>query len=392
MNYVGIDVAKDKHECVVISERNEIKVPCFSFDNTRAGFTSLSETIKAVSGNKPGEVKIGLESTGHYSTNLLSFLVGQGWTVIQLNPISVGDYKKAQSLRRTKTDKNDARYIAEMMITDRNKPYQEQEYHISELKSITRARYRLTREMQNIKGRFRRSLHLLFPEYPGLFGVLYRGASLDLIAKYPSAKEISEIHLTTLTNFLKEHSHGVLGKGKAKEIKEAAKQSIGHYSAGDAFELKMIAERILFMQRQRKEIDERIEEIMRELNSPVTTIPGVGIYTGAVIIAEIGDISNFDSPSKLQAYAGMDPMIYQSGNYVATNTPMVKRGSSYLRHALYLATCMASFSNNNFATYIAKKKAQGKHHYVAMAHGMKKMLRVIFKILKSGKDYEEPKN
>jgi len=106
------------------------------------------------------------------------------------------------------------------------------------------------------------------------------------------------------------------------------------------------------------------------------------------MVSLIGETNSFATTSKLQAYAGADPAIYQSGNYVATNTPMVKRGSSYLRHALYLATCMASFSNNIFTEYIAKKKAQGKQHYVAMAHGMKKMIRVIFRILKSGKDYE----
>ena len=106
-------------------------------------------------------------------------------------------------------------------------------------------------------------------------------------------------------------------------------------------------------------------------------------------MAEIGDINNFETPAKLQAYAGADPAIYQSGTYTAANTAMVKRGSAYLRHALYLATCMASFADNSFARYAAKKKAQGKHHYVAMAHVMKKMIRVIFCVLKSGNAYVE---
>ena len=232
MIYVGIDVAKDKHECIIITEENKIITPCFSFPNTRDGFQRLDKEIRMVSQGDYEKVKIGLEATGHYSSNLLSYLVRQNWNVVQLNPLSVANFKKAQSLRRTKTDKNDVRYIAEMMLSDRNKPYQEQEYHISVLKSITRARYRISKELQHIKGRFRRSLHLLFPEYPKLFGVLYRGAALDLLAEYPSAKDIAELHLITLTNFLKSHTHSVSGKEKAILLKETAKNSIAHYSEG----------------------------------------------------------------------------------------------------------------------------------------------------------------
>ena len=173
-------------------------------------------------------------------------------------------------------------------------------------------------------------------------------------------------------------------------IKAAAKNSVAHYSEGDAIELKMLAQRILFMHKQREELDDKIDEIMAKINSPITTIPGIGNYVGAVILAEIGNIDNFETPAKLQAYAGADPAIYQSGAYVATNTTMVKRGSAYLRHAIYLATCMASFSDNSFGRYAAKKKAQGKHHYVAMAHVMKKMIRVIFCVLKSRNAYVEP--
>ena len=247
MIYVGIDVAKDKHECIIITEENKIITPCFSFPNTREGFQRLDKEIRSARQGNYEKVKIGLEATGHYSSNLLSYLVRQNWNVVQLNPLSVANFKKAQSLRRGKTDKNGMRYIGEMMLSDKNKPYQKQEYHISVLNLITRARYRISKELQYIKGRFRCSLHFLFTEYPKLFGVLYRGAALDLSAEYPSAKDIVELHLTTLTNFLKSHTHGVLGKEKAILLKETAKNSIAHYSERDALELKMLAHRILFM-------------------------------------------------------------------------------------------------------------------------------------------------
>lgn len=356
MIYVGIDVAKDKHECIIITEENKIVTPCFSFPNTREGFQRLDREIRSASQGDYEKIKIGLEATGHYSSNLLSYLVRQNWKTVQLNPLSVANFKKAQSLRRTKTDKNDVRYIAEMMLSDRNKPYQEQEYHICVLKSITRAWYRISKELQHIKGRFRRSLHLLFPEYPKLFGVLYRGAALDLLAEYPSAKDIAELHLTTLTNFLKSHTHGVLGREKAILLKETAKNSIAQYSEGDAIELKMLAQRILFMQNQRKELDKKIDEIMTKIKSPITTMPGIGNYIGAVILAEIGDINNFETPAKLQAYAGVDPAIYQSGTYTAANTAMVKKRLCIFKTCVVFSDLYGKLCEQFFCKICGKEK------------------------------------
>lgn len=389
MVYVGIDVAKDFHECAILSQDKEVLLAPFSFSNTKEGFVYLKEMINLAGNADPLNVKIGLEATGHYSVALLSFLEHNGWRIIYLNPLSVAKAKKARSLRRTKTDKSDALYIAELIIDERLRAYTASSPDILALKSLTRARYRLSKELQIIKGRIKRSIHLLFPELPDLFVNLYRKAVLNVLKKYPSAEDVSKANLTVLTNLLKSNSHGVFGKTKAKQLKERAKNSIATYSPGDALELKLLAERILFMHEQRATIDEEVERIMREINSPITTIPGIGNITGAAILSEIGDISRFDTSSKLQAFTGTDPCVYQSGKFNANNTPMVKRGSSYLRHSLYLATCMASMTSPTFSSYVAKKKEQGKHYYVAIGHAMKKMIRIIFHVLKTGKSFVE---
>ena len=167
------------------------------------------------------------------------------------------------------------------------------------------------------------------------------------------------------------------------QLKQLAAASIASYNFGDAFELKLLIQRIRFLEMQKVELEKEIERILSEFHSPITSIPGIGNVLGATILAEIGDINNFSSPAKLLAFAGCDPSTYQSGKFVAKNTPMVKHGSRYLRNALYLATTAAYISSPSFQSYISKKKEQGKHHYVAISHGMKKMSRVIFSVLKS---------
>lgn len=389
MIYVGIDVAKEKNDCHIITSEGEILVDLLTFLNTKEGFDLLYETVKNCCKGNFKKVKVGLEATGHYSSNLLSYLAKLNWEVVVFNPLSVNRSRKALSLRRTKTDKNDSRYIAEMLITDRSSAYQEKEYHISALKSITRARYRLVKEIQPLKNRYRKSIHLLFLEIDKLFCGLYLDTVLNLLRELPSAKDIASCNITRLTNLLSSYSHGKFKRAKAEELKLSAKNTVAAYNYGDALELRFTAERILFLEAQKARYDEEIDAIMSELNSPITTIPGIGNIVGATILAEVGDITAFQTSAKLLAFAGAEPSTYQSGKFTATHTPMVKHGSKYLRNALYLATTMAQIHSPSFKAYIERKRAQGKHYYVAISHGMKKMTRVIFSILTSNTPFVE---
>jgi len=389
MIYVGIDVAKEKNDCHIITSEGEILFDLLTFPNSKEGFSFLFETVQACCEGDFSKIKVGLEATGHYSSNLLSFLTELTWEVVVFNPLTVNRSRKALTLRRTKTDKNDSRYIAEMLLTDRSSTYQEKEYHISALKSITRARYRLVKEIQPLKNRYRKSIHLLFPELDKCFCSLYIDTVLNLIREFPSAKDIAACNIIRLTNFLSSLSHGRLKRAKAEELKLAAKNSIAKYNYGDALELKLTVERILFLETQKARYDEEITTIMSELNSPITSIPGIGNVVGATILSEIGDISNFSTSAKLLAFAGAEPSTYQSGKFTATNTPMVKHGSKYLRNALYLATTMAKIHSPSFAAYIDRKRSQGKHYYTSISHGMKKMTRVIFSILTSNTPFVE---
>lgn len=385
MVFVGIDVAKDKHDCFAVDSDGVVRCDNFTFANSSTGFAEFLQ--RALSW---GKIKVGIEATGHYSQNLLSFLKAHNFEVVVFNPLSVSRLRSASTLRKTKTDKNDARYIARLLMHGDCNPYHSQSYHISVLKSLTRARFRLCQEIQPLKNRFRRLLHILFPELCGFFSNIYGNTALSLLVALPSAKDVAECNILTLTKLLSTASRGRLSRLKAESLKALAKSSIGNYNYGDAFELKQTTERIRFISSQMSDIEAEINSVMLSFNSPITTIPGIGNLLGATIIAEIGDISLFANPDKLLAFAGCEPSTYQSGKYTATTTPMVKHGSRYLRRALYCAADMAYVHSPSFRAYIDRKRAQGKHFYVAMSHGMKKLVRIIFAVLSRNIPFSEP--
>lgn len=385
MVFVGIDVAKDKHDLFAIDSDGVVLCDHFTFANSAAGFASLLERISAWD-----KIKVGIEATGHYSSNLLSFLKAHDFEVVVFNPLSVSRLRSAASLRRTKTDKNDSRYIARLLLTGNADPYQAQSYNISVLKSMTRARFRLFQEIQPLKNRFRRLLHILFPESQSFFSNLYGKTSLTLLSLLPSAKDIADCNILKLTKILSESSRGRLKRDRAEQLRSLAQNSIAAYNYGDAFELRQTVQRIQFLSSQMSEIEREIDSVMAELNSPITSIPGIGNLLGATILSEIGDIKNFGNPNKLLAFAGCEPSTYQSGKYTAANTPMVKHGSRYLRRALYCAADMAYVNSPSFRAYIDRKRAQGKHYYVAMSHGMKKLVRIIFAVLSRNIPFSEP--
>ena len=129
-------------------------------------------------------------------------------------------------------------------------------------------------------------------------------------------------------------------------------------------------------------LDRKIKSIVKELDTPLLSIPGISYTLAAIILSEIGDINNFSTPSKLQAFAGLDPSTYQSGKYTASYSTMVKRGSTYLRWAMFQAARLVAMRDKTFKDYLAKKRSEGKHFNVAISHVSKKLLRTIYYMLK----------
>ena len=390
MIYVGIDVAKDKHDCFAMNSDGEILIEKLTITNNLDGFETLYNSLMNFS-DSLDNIKVGLEATGHYSNNILNFLTEKGFNIYLINPLQTNLYVKGQSLRKTKTDKLDAHVIATMLVSDNLKPYIPVSYHISELKSLTRHRFRLVKENSKFKTSLVRLVDIVFPELPKIVSSVAQKSCLALLYELPSAKDIAECNLTHLTHLLSDNSNKHFGRDKAIQIRDLARNSIGLNSNSVSFELKQTISIIQFIQEQLDDVEKRIKQILKEINSPILTIPGISFKTAGSILAEIGDISRFDSPAKLLAFAGLDPSMYQSGKFFSTHSVMVKRGSKYLRFALMTAARMVCLNDSTFNAFKDRKMTEGKHYMVAMGHVAKKLVRVIYYLLKTNNVYQASK-
>ena len=384
---VGIDVAKDKHDCFIQSSEGEVLADVFTISNNMDGFNILLEKIRICT-SPQDKIKVGLEATGHYSYNLQGFLLDNGLATYVLNPLRTNLYRKSLSLRKTKTDRVDARTIAAMLLSDAGlKPYTDTAYHNEELKSLTRYRFDKVKERAKLKSSVSRLVCILFPELEKLVPMLHMVSVYALLEEFPGAKQIAGAHLTRLKSLLANASKGRYKRDMAVSIRDAARNSIGSKMPAKSLELQHTIRLIRELDAEIDEIEAEIETMMEEIHSPITTIPGIGCRMGAMILAEAGDLSRFDSPDKLLAYAGMSPSTYQSGQLKNCYPHMEKRGSRYLRYALFNATKYVCLWNPTFSTYLAKKRAEGKHYNVAISHAAKKLVRLIFAMEKSRQPY-----
>ena len=387
MIFVGIDVAKDKHDCFITNTDGEVLFKSFTITNNLDGFDELYQKIEAVM-EDVSKVKVGLEATGHYSYNLLGYLLDKGLPTYVINPLHTNLYRKSLSLRQTKTDKVDARTIASMLMSDVNlKSYSDTSYHNEELKSLTRYRFDKVKERAQLKQSISRLVCILFPELEKLVPTLHQNSVYELLYEFPGAKQVANAHLTRLSNLVETASKGHYTKDTAITFREAARTSIGSNMPAKSLELKHTIKLIRELDTEIEEIENEIKIIMDEINSPILSIPGISYRMGAMIIAEIGDFSKFDSPDKILAFAGMSPSTYQSGQLDNCYARMEKRGSRYLRYALYNATAYVCLWDPTFKAYLAKKRSEGKHYYVALSHATKKLIRVIYQLESSGQQY-----
>ena len=389
MIYVDIDVAKDKHDCFITNSDNEVLFKVFTIQNNRLGFDELFQKIQSAE-KDVSKIKVGLEATGHYSYNLLGYLIDKGFPTFVINPLHTNLYRKNLSLRKTKTDKVDARTIAMMLMSDVNlKSYSDTSYHNEELKSLSRYRFDKVQQRAQLKQSVSRLVTILFPELEKLVPTLHMASVYALLSELPSAKRIASCHLTHLINLLETSSRGHYSREKAIELRDAARSSTGSDMPAKSLELKHTIHLIGELDSEIKEIEVEIKRIMDEINSPILTIPGISYRMGALIIAEIGDFSRFDSPDKILAYAGVSPSTYQSGKLESSYSHMEKRGSRYLRYALINATKYVSHWDESFNAYLQKKLAEGKHYNVAITHVTKKLVRLIYALKISGKPYSK---
>jgi Transposase and inactivated derivatives len=386
MIYAGIDVAKDKHDCLVSDTDGLVLLEPFTITNNRDGFVDLFFKLKSCSEDL-SNIKVGLEATGHYSDNLLEFLIFNGLTTILINPLHTNLYRKSLSLRKTKTDKVDAHSIVTMLRTETLKPYSQTSYHVRELKSLTRYRFSLVQDLAKLKSSYARLCVILFPELEKLVSSLHLASLYSLLMEFSTANAIANCHLTRLKHLLSSASKGRCGDDMAIQIREAARSSIGSFSEMKALELQQTIQRILLLEKQIVFVESKINPIVDTLHSPLLSVPGISYRMAAIIIAETENFANFNHAEQVLAYAGLEPSVYQSGQLVSTHAKMVKRGSKYLRYAIFNAAKYVCHWDAHFGEYLAKKRSEGKAYNVAVSHAAKKLTRVLFHLVKSNQTF-----
>ena len=379
MLYIGVDVAKNKHDVTVLNDKGQTVLKPLMIANSRAGFDLLHQSLKQLN----QDCLIALENTGHYAFNLLNFLHEHDYQVYTYNPLLIKEFAKSLSLRKTKTDKKDARVIALKLLSDPNREQFKHDKRQEELKILTRHLNRLKKKQTDWKVQYTRCLDIIFPELDKLIGK-HSDYAYALLSRYPSPEKILQAGFDNLLDIKRLSAH------KIKDILDIAPYSIGTSSPAHEFGLREIIENIQHYNRLIKIAEKQIDELMADIKSVITTVTGIGNRLGAVILAEIRNIHTFDNPAQLQAFAVLEPAIYQSGQTEMTGK-MVKRGSPHLRWALLQATKACTRYSPRFRQYLSLKLEQGKHYNVAITHVAKKLIRVIFYLLKHDIPFDENK-
>ncbi len=384
MYFCGIDIAKRKHVALILDSAGQPVKPAFAFDNSRSGFDQMLAELQALT----APVTIGLEATGHYWLALYEALVTHDHAVVVLNPLQVHAYQRS-GLRKCKNDRTDAFWIADF-VRIANLPATSRELPVLlQLRELARFRFWLTEQMGDCKRKVLCVLDRVFPEYETLFSNVFLRSSQQLLAQAVTPQEFADFNLDELTRHLQAASHGRLGRLQAEALQAAARQSVGVHFLADAVHVEMhcLLEQIHLLDTQRQCVDQALTQLMAQLPQHLTSIPGIGPVTAAAILAEIGDVQRFDSLDKLVGYAGIDATVHQSGQFEAQVAHMSKRGSAYLRHALWLAASMAIQHEPDLKSFYARKRAEGKPHGVALGAVCRKLLARIYVVLKEQRPY-----
>ena len=389
MNYfLGIDIAKTNHVASLINNNGDIVIRAIKFTNSNEGFNKLLNTIQSKLGDL-SNIEVAMEATGHYWLSLYSALTDNNFNVSVYNPYQIKSYRSAYNNRKQKNDIIDSIIIADYLRVFGSKESKFPEEKLLSLKQLTRFRANIVANVSSLKVQVIGLLDKVFPEYKKLFCDTFGNTSKQLLLNCPTPDDIINISTTKLANLLSKNSKGRFNKDTALHIKEVAKSSFGIKFTTDAcsFEIKQLINQIVFLESQIDAVSKEIKELYNKLDSHLLSVPGIGDNLAPIILAEIGDINNFDKPSKLIAFAGTDPSENQSGNKLSSNDKTSKRGSPYLRHAIYTASLVAISNEPELRAYYDKKISEGKHHFVALAGISRKLLTIIYYILKEDRDY-----
>lgn len=385
MLFVGIDIAKRNHEASVIAQDGSVVRKAMRFANSQAGYNKFMDMVRSL--KEP--VVFGMEATGHYWLTLYTHLRNDGFTVHVINPIQ-SDALRGMYIRKTKTDSVDSVIIADVIRFGRYCETSVEPGDLQAMRELCRQRFYIIDMASDLKRKVIALLDQVFPEYEKLFSDTFGASSMEILSQYTTPEEMLSVSSQQLAEILEKASRGRLGAEKAVEIQNAARNSFGIVMASSSFSLiiRQYIEQIRSLEASVDVFDVEIARLLSGFDTQLTTITGVGTTLAAVILSEIGgDIRRFSSPAKLAAYAGVDPTVKQSGDFSGSRMKMSKRGSPYLRRAIWLASTVAAFKDPAIHALYERKRAEGKDHMTVIGHVCRKMISIIFAVLRDNTPY-----
>jgi len=390
MYYLGIDIAKHNHVASLIDSDGKIVIKTIKFSNDSEGYQKLVSLVcSAVPNGDKNSIAVAMEATGHYWLSLFSALVDDGFSVSVYNPFQIKSFRSAYHNRKLKTDAVDAIIIANYIRAFGADETTLPNDALLSLKQLTRYRSDLIHNISSAKNQVISVLDKIFPEFAGLLSDTFGETGKAILQVAPTPEMVLALSSKKLLKLVSTASKGRFKQDFVDRLRFAAKTSFGVKitTKACAFELKQLINTIIFLEEQVDELDVEIKALYSGLDEFLTTIPGIGEVLAPIILAEIGDIEKFSNPAKLVAFTGIDPSTSQSGQKMAGDESISKRGSPYLRYAVYQAAFIASNHDPHLRDYYRRKKAEGKHHYVALAGVQRKLLYIIWFVLKEQRPY-----
>ncbi|MFA7589686.1 MAG: IS110 family transposase [Candidatus Izemoplasmatales bacterium] len=387
MYLIGIDISKYKHDCFIATETGEIIKDTFSFTNNQQGFTEFHNVLQSLD---PSQTKrIGLEATGHYGRNLKMFCDKHGYTYMEFNPFLVKKFSTSLTLRKTKTDKVDSRLLSMILLSVEYKVYPVKSYHIEDIKSLTRYYKTLTKKRSKEIVNLTNILDYIFPEFKPFFSNKFSKTALFILKAYQTTEKISNMNSKSHQK-LNNLSRGKFSYARFIKLKLLAKETIGSSSSVLNTQLQSCLRVYSVLEHEIKNTTDTLLELSKTIDSPVFSIRGIGPVSALSIISEYGNFTSFNSPAAMLSFAGLEPSVIQSGTIEKTGK-MVKRGSGYLRETIMNAAPFFYMYNPTIYDYYHKKRSEGKSHRVALTHVAKKMIRIIFHLVRNNESFDEEK-
>lgn len=394
MHYLGIDVSKAHHQCVILDKTGEALGKSFTVYSSKGEFDKLIRKIDKF--NIAGDdIVVGLEATGNLWENLYSFLSERKLNVVVLNPFQTHKYHQAL-LKKAKTDAIDAYVIAGLLRSGHARESHIPEEDIQSLRDLVRLKDGYLKSMKSYKRKAYSLLNLIFPEFLQLVKNPFNFVCTDILMHYQTALDFKLLRPKHLLKIARSHKGNDYDEAWAQKVISSAKDSIysGRASKARSITLRSLIHQIKSFKEQIQMLEAEILNILKPDDSHPNTpadnllsIPGVGPHTAACVLAEVGDIKRFLSCKEFIGFVGLYPQIEQSGASL-NKTRLTTKGSRLLKHALYLASVASVRHNDYLRNLYHKKISQGKVPKQALIVVARKLASIIYSMLKNNSIYD----